>query len=155
MTDGNKQALMEYAMRALSRRPHSTHELKKKLKKRPHFEKGLDVAVIDRLIDLNYLNDDLYIRRHIEIARDARFEGLQKIAQKLRHKGFSFKEVKERWDELVLDEESLARQALKKIHLRLSRVPKEKRFDKTARYLAGRGFSPGICFKLAKLDQDL
>ncbi len=59
--DPNYQPLMEYALRALSRRAHTTHELKDKLKKRPQHTAQLETAVINRLLELKLFDDEDFL----------------------------------------------------------------------------------------------
>ncbi len=73
MEDENYRKLMDYAMRALSRRAHTVHEMGTKLKKRPQYTPALEQKVVMRLTELNLLNDDDFTRNLIENAVNSVF----------------------------------------------------------------------------------
>lgn len=159
MEDPNYRLLMDYAMRALSRRSHTVHELRVKLKKRTQHQTN-NLAfdqnnnniekIILRLKELNLLNDDEYIRRAIENATSFKLQGLMKVAQSLHLKGIAIENTKRIWNSMKINEKEVAKLALKKIQKRVSKLPQAKRFNKRAQFLASRGFSVGIVFELAK-----
>lgn len=153
MKNPSYQILMEYALRALSRRAHTIHEMREKLKKRPHHAKELEDQVVDRLIELNLLNDEAYIKRYIESATTLRLQGHFKVKQKLFIKGIPFEMTQQIWKEMKIPELEVAKKALKKVEKRFQKEPAAKRFNKRARFLASRGFSPDIVLDLAKLDE--
>jgi SOS response regulatory protein OraA/RecX len=142
------QILMDYALRALSRRAHTVHEIRDKLKKRPHYNPECEQQIVARLIELNLLNDELYVHRAIETAVNLRYQGLYKVAERLKRKGIPYEKVEMQWKAMDISEREVAEKALKKIAKRLTRVPKEKHYQKKAQFLASRGFSPPIIFDL-------
>ena len=146
--------LMDYAMRALSQRAHTTFELSEKLKKRPQFTPELVAQVLARLQELNLLNDETYIRTAIEQATRFRHQGRLKIASRLYKKGIPMKQTEEMWNNMELPERELAHEALKRAQKRFARVPKEKLYQKRAQFLASRGFSAETIFELAKPDEN-
>jgi regulatory protein len=150
MEDPAYRKLMDYAMRALSRRAHTTFELSEKLKKRYQYSQPLAAQVIARLQELNLLNDQNYIRTAIEQTTRFRLQGRLKVASRLYKKGISMKETEEIWNSMELPERELALQALERAQKRFARVPQEKLYQKRAQFLASRGFSPEIIFELAK-----
>lgn len=148
MYDPAYQLLMDYALRALSRRSHTVHEMKEKLKKRPQFTPEFEQKIIARLIELNLLNDELYVHRAIETAVTLRYHGLYKVAEGLKRKGIPYEEIEKQWKAMDISEQAVAEMALKKLEKRLERVPKEKHYQKKAQFLASRGFSPPVIFDL-------
>lgn len=150
MQDPTYNKLMEYAMRALARRAHTAHELQVKLRKRQHHTPENEVKIIDRLKELNLINDEAYIRRVIEQASQYSYQGRFKVSQKLKHKGIPYKTTDIIWDEMKIDERAVAKNALKKIQKRIKDLPTHKRQSKRAQFLAGRGFPPNIVFDLCK-----
>ncbi|MFT7184426.1 MAG: SOS response regulatory protein OraA/RecX [Oceanicoccus sp.] len=146
--EASYQLLMEYALRSLSRRSHTVHEMREKLKKRPHYTTEFEQAVIIRLLELNLLNDELYVHRAVETAAHFRYQGLYKVAERLKRKGIPFEQTEKQWKDLDISEKEIAASALKKIEKRLTRLPKEKHYQKKAQFLAGRGFSPAVIFDL-------
>jgi len=141
--------LMNYALRALSRRAHTVHEMREKLVKRPQYSKDREDKVIDRLIDLNLLNDKDFIQRSIESAIHHRFQGRYKVAQKLQRKGIAMEDLNKEWDAMKIPEKEVAKNALKKIEKRLAALPKNKQYAKRTQFLASRGFSPAVIFELS------
>lgn len=141
---------MEYALRALARRAHTSTELRQKLRRRPHHSNELEELVLSRLTELKLIDDEAFARRQVESAQTFHHEGLFKVAYKLQHKGISLEETKKLWSETGVSEEEIARAALKKIASKISKMPREKRYEKQARYLAGRGFSPETIYKIIR-----
>lgn len=150
MEDPAYRKLMDYAMRALGQRAHTTHELRIKLKKRPHYTKQIEEQIINRLMELNLLNDEEFVKRAIEDAVNFRLQGRLKILQRLKQKGISRMQVNQIWDALNIAEKEVARQALEKAKKRFANTPKEKLYEKRARFLASRGFPPEIVFSVIK-----
>lgn len=148
MEDPVYRQLMDYAMRALGQRAHTTHELREKLKKRPHAASKQIEAVINRLMELNLLNDDEFVKRTIEDAVSFRLQGRLKVLQKLQQKGISRRQVNQIWDALEIAEKEVARQALEKATKRFANTPKEKLYNKRAQFLASRGFPPEVVFSV-------
>lgn len=153
MQDPSYQNLMEYALRALSRRAHTIFEMSEKLQKRPHHTQSIEEKIIARLIELNLLNDEAYIKRAIESAVNYKYEGLYKVTQKLYKKGIPIEDTQKIWKEMKVPERDVAIKALKKAEKSMARAPKAKRYLKRAQYLASRGFTPDIVLDLAKLDE--
>ena len=139
MEDPGYQKLMEYALRALSRRAHTVHELKEKLKKRPRYTEEYEKKIIGRLHELNLLNDEAYIQRSIENATEFRFHGPRKVAERLFLKGIPFDHTYAAWRAMNINEEDLARRALKKKEKHFKKFPKEQAYSKRAQFLASRG----------------
>lgn len=152
MEDPNYRALMDYAMRALGQRAHTTHELKIKLKKRPQFSMDLCKQVIARLVELDLLNDEKYIRNTVQDAANFKYSGLLKVAHKLHQRGISMDQTQAIWSEMQVNEKEIAEKALSRITKKLSLLPREKRYAKKAQYLASRGFSPQIIFQLVRTE---
>ena len=139
---------MDYAFRALARRMHTSMELREKLRKRPHHSKELEDLILARLIELKLIDDEAFLKRHIETAQNFRHEGYLKTAFKLQQKGISMDETKRHWRETGINETEIARAALAKIHTKLEKLPQEKRYSSQASFLASRGFSPDTIYKL-------
>lgn len=152
MEDPVYRKLMDYSMRALSRRAHTAFELRQKLKKRPGHTPGLEDQVLRRLEELNLINDELYVKNAVEQASRYRLEGRYKLASRLKQKGIPIEQSNELWNEAGISEKELAREALQKAAKRFAKVPPEKQMQKRAQFLAARGFSAELIFELAKLD---
>ncbi|MBT4384964.1 regulatory protein RecX [Candidatus Peregrinibacteria bacterium] len=139
---------MDYAIRAISRRSHSVHELREKLKKRKEHNKENEDKIINRLGELNLLNDEDYIRRTIENSINLNPQGPRKIAQRLYRKGIPTKVTNSVWDSLNINEKEVALKALEKFNRVQKPMSPKKLYQKRTRFLASRGFSPSIVFSL-------
>jgi SOS response regulatory protein OraA/RecX len=140
---------MNYAMRALSRRAHTSFELREKLKKRSNHTPQLEDQVILRLQDLNLINDEAYVRHAIEEATKYKLQGRYKLASRLQQKGIDFKETEVLWKEAEISERELATEALKRAAKRFAKVPPENSTN-VGHPSASRGFSK-LSLNLPKL----
>jgi regulatory protein len=150
MEDKNYRLLMDYAMRALSRRAHTNYEMREKLQKRPQYKKKLAEKILARLQELDLINDKAFTRRTIESGAHFRHQGPLKIAQRLYQKGIPTKETRRLWEEMEINEREVALAALEKAKNRFARTAPEKLRQRRAQFLAARGFSPNIIFDLAR-----
>lgn len=159
MEDPIQRSLMDYALRALARRAHTSHELLVKLRRRANFTEVLGERVIQRLEELKLLNDTDLIKNQLADAIHYRNQGHLKVANKLYKKGISLSQTKAAWEELkkeeALSERELAIAALKKAKKRFENLPPQKQYQRRAQFLASRGFSPELTFELAKPDESL
>lgn len=139
-------AALQKAYRLLSLRPHSAHELEKKLR-----EKGFPAAVVkdalEKLHDLQYLNDAMFAAswaRHLAVNK---LQGNRKIIVSLREKGVPQSLI----DEAIAaarvelaEEEAITvlikKRAAKKQAKDLDIKEKQRIFQS----LGGRGFPPGL-----------
>lgn len=150
MTEDPYRKFMNYALRALTRRAHTSHELREKFKKRPDYSPELEERVIARLFELKLLDDDDYIRRALNAAAAYQPQGRLKLLKKLSQKGLLIPRIQEIWGETKIDEETMAYDALKKAHRRFERLPEARRKQRQINFLVSRGFSPHIIYKLVK-----
>lgn len=81
------KSVREAAMDLLSRREHSTFELKQKLLRKEYLEDDIDIA-LQRLAAENLLSDERFVESFVH-ARQARGSGPRKIAAELSQKGVS------------------------------------------------------------------
>lgn len=149
MEDPIYHSLLDFALKSLSRRDHTVSELKGKLKKRRPYSVAAEERVVQRLKELNYLNDKAYVERAIQTLPFKKM-GPKKLAYKLAQKGLSQALVKNALESADIDENQLAQASLSKIQSKLKTLSPEKRYEKVYRYLMGRGFSHGVAFELAK-----
>lgn len=133
------------ALRALMRRAHSIHEMKKYLERRVE-DKDLVPPVIARLRELDYLDDARYAlnyaRQHAQLRRQGRF----RIARELRGRGVPDRHIEAALEAVFAetDESASARTRLKR---RLSRVRgklDQRKIASLYRSLLRAGFSSDI-----------
>jgi regulatory protein len=137
------EALHTYALRALMRRAHSVHEMRKALERRCE-EADLVRAELDRLKQQNHLDDARYARDFARSRAAGRRQGRFRIAQELRRRGVPDRHIDAALDEVFTthDEAALLRQRLER-KLRSARGPlDERRLAALYRSLVRAGFSP-------------
>jgi len=131
------------AVRALMRRAHSVHEMKKTLERRCQDE-SLVRAELDRLKQQNLLDDARYAREFARNRTAVRRQGRFRIAQELRRRGVPDRHIEAALEEVskTQDESALVRQRLER-KLRNIRGPlDERRIASLYRSLLRAGFSP-------------
>jgi regulatory protein len=131
------------AVRALMRRAHSVHELRRTLERRCRDEELIS-AEISRLKQQNLLDDSRYAREFARQHAAIRRQGRLRIAQELRRRGVPDRHIESALDEVfaVQDEAALVCQRLER-KLRNLRGPlDERRLASLYRSLLRAGFSP-------------
>ena len=130
------------AMNSLARRAYSVYEMRSYLERRAE-DKDVVRAVLDRLKELNYLDDARYARQFVRLHSELRKQGPFRIARDLRARG-----VPDRHIEAALAERSgesnesaLVRERLER-RIKLLRGPlDERRVASLYRSLLRAGFS--------------
>lgn len=89
-----ESALYDAAIKALMRRAHSVHEMKKALARRCEDEK-LIKNVVERLKAQNLLNDERYAKQFTRLRTESRKQGQFRIARDLRARGIPDKHIAE------------------------------------------------------------
>jgi regulatory protein len=145
-----QEVLWNYSLRVLTRRPRTVQELQEKLKNHTAYEATAASAVVQKLSDLNYLNDRDFVARTIEQYSKLKPTGLRGLQSRLSQKGISPSLVKELFESSEVDESKLALEALKKATAKWERLPDPQRRNKQLNFLARRGFRPSIVFQLVK-----
>lgn len=121
---------------ALSRRDHSSHEVRDKLMSHGFKPSHIDAAIA-RAIDQRFLDDERFARYFIE-ERKRRGWGRFKIEQELKRKGVDPREVPGYPEEFFsVDDDSERIQGL----LAKKPVPESRPYEKLVRFLMGKGYS--------------
>ena len=153
------ESLYEYALRALGRRPHTSAELRAKLARRSADE-GVVEAVISRLRDNGYVDDELVAESHSEFRRDYALVGHKRVLDELRRRGVETSTAERVVEEVYeeSDEAELARNFLRrKLGRDLAGVKINGRRELNRLYgaLARAGFeSPVIADVLREVSED-
>jgi SOS response regulatory protein OraA/RecX len=148
--------LMDYALWSLTRRAHTVHELRQKLRKRENHCLEDEENVVKRLIDLNLLNDKDFILNSFQQALRLKKNGPKKVIYKLKTKGIPLEDSQQIWRGMGAKnlEKEAASEALDKwIQRFLLNTPldqRQKAWQKCTRNLIGRGFSPDLIFELVR-----
>ncbi|MCK4982192.1 MAG: regulatory protein RecX [Victivallaceae bacterium] len=150
---GNNEVLKK-AFDLLSRRAHSTQELRNKLYKRKFSKRDIE-TVIAECERLNFLDDELFADNYAaELSGQGK--GRFKIKMKLRDKGLSEAHIEQALKKPGDCEQENAEQALKgKLRTLIHEDDINKRRQKAYRFLAYRGFSSDIITKLMDNTEEL
>lgn len=150
------------AFRLLTVRPRSVTELRSKLK-----EKGFDNFVVDtvieRLLELNYLNDEAFAKEWARSLAVNRLWGNKRIKISLGEKGitgdcadqaiaYAREEIQEREAIEKIIEKKYGKNSVSDINLEINSSKVARRLIQN---LMGRGFTPGLIFDvLGKSKED-
>jgi regulatory protein len=143
--DETYRKALNTALRILTRRDHSKHELSQKLKARGYAAETID-DVISQYRRLDYINDERTAHVFIRQLRRKGF-GLKRIAFELNLKGFCGDQIQEVLSKNIsLSEERQGAEKIYRKHIRRFEREKDlsKRKDKIYRFLYGRGFSKTV-----------
>lgn len=134
--------IYSYALRALTRRAHTSYELKQKLRTRPGCTASIADQVIARLKEQRFLDDEEYVRRAVEHAVTYRLEGLSRLIHRLFAKGIPSDETRAMWRSMNIDENALAQKVLDKWGKRFANLEPHERHQKSLALLQRRGLQP-------------
>lgn len=138
-------ATMKRALQILNRSAKSSGDLRDKLLTEDFPEKTVQQS-IERLQENGLLNDTEYAR---SLARRHDNKGNRGIQFRLKQNQLSEDDIQAAIDELEPEIDRARYQLQKKIS-RIKAKNDYERVRKAAAFLAGRGFSPDTCFKVAK-----
>lgn len=151
-------AIREACFRYLSRRDHSSFELKQKVGKKGYKESDIE-RVIQNLADSGYLKDEEFASKFVEEKTELNQWGPKKIKSHLYKKGIDRKIIDKvlshKTDDLQLQQICVDLIMKRKRHF-LREDDDYKRKQKIYRYLAGRGFSGSVIKKsLSRITEEL
>ena len=131
-----EDAAMKYALKLLTYRPRSVHELTVRLQKK-QFSEEVVAETIARLIDWDYLNDEKFTDAWIQYRILNKPMGAIRLKQELREKGVPKEIINAKLEEAfsVNSEFDIARK------LANSKLNRSKNWPQVARMLIRRGFS--------------
>lgn len=133
----HQTSIFDQALSLLSHREHSKKELTTKLKTRGHEDEEIE-AIIERLEEINYLNDERFAEIFVR-SRISKPLGASRIQQELIQKGINSELAKNAISEANADWFELAKQLKeRRFGEEVSTDFKEK--AKQSRYLQYRGF---------------
>jgi regulatory protein len=131
----------QVAYRLLGLRPRSTEEVRRHLRKKDVEEAIID-RVIDRLHELNLLDDAAFARYWVEQRETFKPRSRRALQYELYQKGLSRQIIEEAVAEV--DETAAARRASQSKALRWARLPEEDFRAKMQGFLGRRGFNYAI-----------
>jgi regulatory protein len=107
--------LYELAVRALMRRAHSVHEMKKSLERRSD-DKGMVKSVLERLKRQGMIDDARYAKQFTRQRAEIRKQGKFRIARELRARGIPDRHIDVALEESAkeIDERAVVRQRIER-----------------------------------------
>ncbi|HCW32443.1 MAG: regulatory protein RecX, regulatory protein [Candidatus Peregrinibacteria bacterium GW2011_GWE2_39_6] len=144
------QKLMTCALSLLSQRSYSVQRLKEKLTQRllklnPRQSDEITIQVINKLVELKYLDDFDFTKRFIEERCRLKPRGKYFLTQELKNRGIPNPIIEKFWIENPLDENILAEKVILKKLLRLHTLPPFVQRQKIFNFLKSRGFNLETC----------
>jgi regulatory protein len=149
----NEASLYEYAVKALGRRMRTEAELRRLMSARVEpGESGDELinAVVARLREHGYLNDQAYAEVYARLRHENEKLGARKVTQSLNQKGVA-REIVEQTIEARYggqDEAALVREHLER--KRIAQPTNEKETARVMRRLVAAGFSTGAIYKVLR-----
>lgn len=140
-TEDAVEKAKQSAYRYLSYRPRSTAEVRQNLLKKEYDEAVIE-QVLNRLTELNLLNDREFARYWIEQRETFKPRSQRALRQELYQKGLSRDIIDEEISSV--DETAAARKAAQKKAQKWSHLPRETFFSKLGGFLQRRGFNYAI-----------
>jgi regulatory protein len=150
--------LLEYAVKSLASKMKSERDLRQRMKDRAEPGEAGSVAidaVILKLKDLGYLNDERFAADYTRMRQENEKFGRRRVQQGLMQKGIAEPVSKaalgkayDEIDEVALAKEYVARKRMKKPEG--DREKKQKETAKAMRRLVGAGFSTGAVWKVLR-----
>src|SRR5262249_5991804 len=147
----NETGLYDYAVKALGRRMRTEVELRRLMHQRVELgDRGeqIIVAVIARLKEQRYLDDQSYAETYARLRQENEKFGARRVRQGLRQKGVSAAVTEQAVDARYssTNEEALARKHLERKRIR--KPENEKETARIMRRLVAAGFSTGTIYKI-------
>ena len=152
-TNDNYRKTFDCALRLLTRRDHSRHELVQKLRMRS-FETGDIRRAVAECLRLNYLNDERTAQGFIR-QRARQGYGVKRIQYEMNKKGLRGEHFEDMLARSISEADELAgaRRVLEKKRKRFEREADPfKRRGKLYRFLYARGFSESVITQVLKQD---
>jgi regulatory protein len=137
--------LYETAVRALMRRAHSVHEMKKSLERRSD-DKAMVQAVLDRLKRQGMIDDARYAKQFTRQRAEIRKQGKFRIARELRARGIPDRHIDVALEESAkeTDERAVVRQRIERKLKSFRGEIDDRKIASLFRSLLRAGFPPDI-----------
>jgi regulatory protein len=112
------------------------------------YSKSLELKLISRLKELNYLNDLEYSKDYFEEKLKIRQKGKFKIINELKQKGVSSDIITEALGMVDIEEDLLINNLFEKMKNKWNKLPLNKQKEKAFRFFLSRGFSSESIYNL-------
>jgi regulatory protein len=134
---GRREAYL-YAVRVLGARDHSRHELRQKLRRQGFGQAAID-AVTEKLMDQNYLDDQVYAASYVASRMKTSPRSRRLMAQELKRKGIRDDHIEAALK--PVDERRMALACIHRKRRRWRRFEGQQRRMKMLAHLSSKGFS--------------
>ncbi|MBD3361074.1 hypothetical protein GF366_04730 [Candidatus Peregrinibacteria bacterium] len=151
MINENYDKLIQYALRILSKKSYTESEMRKKLaryaNKRNITGENYIESVIDRLFELDYLDDSQFVKNYVRQRINIKPRGKALIKRELLLKGVSQTLIENIYREIEIDEVKMAIDLLSSRLPRLMKYPIKKQKGKAYQFLYSKGFAKDAIYK--------
>ena len=127
------------AVKYLSFKLRTSNEVNQKLCELGYKEETIN-KVIDCLIQIDYINDYKYAIKYIKEKTKLQPKSIKMLSMELSYKGITDDTINKAFEEIKLDEDSIAYKLLEKKYSKINSFD-EKTLQKMRSFLASRGFS--------------
>lgn len=145
------EKLMQYCLRILSKKRYTVFEMRKKMKffvkKRKEMSEEKIDSVIERLCELNYLNDKNYIYDYVSSRLKNNPRGKLLMKRELKYKGAPKELIDTAFEKIEFDDSGSAYKLLEKRLKRFSSLPIHKQKAKAYQFLYSKGFDIETIYK--------
>ncbi|MBA2937761.1 RecX family transcriptional regulator [Paenibacillus sp. CGMCC 1.16610] len=135
------------ALRAIGRRPHSSSELKRKLKE-SGYEPPIIEWVIEKLASQNYLNDEEFAKMWTDSRIISQKKGRNLVRQELQQKGIDKELVKHAMENINQEDEIAGAMKLAQTKWKQTSGEAFDKKRKTAAFLMRRGYTGAVVTKV-------
>ncbi|MDU0201281.1 regulatory protein RecX [Paenibacillus sp. MAH-36] len=135
------------ALRAIGRRPHSSSELKRKLKE-SGYEPPIIEWVIEKLASQNYLNDEEFAKMWTDSRIISQKKGRNLVRQELQQKGIDKELVKHAMENINQEDEIAGAMKLAQTKWKQTSGELFDKKRKTAAFLMRRGYTGAVVTKV-------
>ncbi len=150
--------LLSYSFRLLAKKRYTTLEISQKMSRFLHKsainDEELIGEVLERLTELNYLDDRQYAKDYCSGRENSRPSGKALVRRGLKMKGIPSQIIDEVLDSPTFDEFELAKDAFSRKSNQWRNIPPQKLKEKAFRFLASRGFSSDTIYKVVNAQYD-
>lgn len=150
----NYERLLAYALWLLSKKRYTCSEISKKLKafikRHELIESEASAQVIDRLKELNYLNDRKFAEDYVSDRVRFKPRGKFLLQRELKMKGIDPVVSAATLDNLEVDEFQMAQDLILKRRFNFEGEDAQKQRERAFRFLASKGFNKEIIYKTVK-----
>lgn len=145
------ERLLQYAIWLISKKRYTCLEIQKKLQqflnKHELKDENASKKVIDRLKELDYLNDNKYAKDYVSDRIRFNPRGKFLLKRELKSKGIDEDLANSTLNDTDVDELEMAKELLQKRRFNFEVELSQKEIDRIYRFLASKGFNKEIIYK--------